>query len=973
MTNIKALITTITLTIAPLTYATPTLNKVTSGDATIIQNAGNTTINQTTNNATIDWRSFNIRQNQTVVFNQPSAQSLTINTIQAATPTTIHGSISANGRIVLLNPNGFYFSSTSSVSAHTFIAAAATNNNTIYNSSTNSLSIINNDVINGGITAHGTITAHTTQLIAKRIVTNTTINTTGTIAITATKHTTLHGTFTGTGITNIDIFSGGTIRGSANTTATNTTINATGELSLSGTHTATGTLALSGNPLFLESTVTLNAGTLTINSPHSFALISATIGAHTHTYTANTSLTFIGANLNSTAGSIIIGNQTTPTITINPTTTIANNATTSTTNAGSIIIFSKDHTQFYGTATATAEQGNGGLIELSSIGTITYASPFTISTTATHGNTGTLLIDPKNILIAGQSAFNTFNTFRELLQVNPNVLQAGDKQGYSVTLTATHALVGAYNFDHQETAGSGNAFLYNLTDDSWVNLLTTADAPTAYANARFGSSVALSSTHALIGTSGNAFLYTISSGTWTKLLATEKPLLLLTPRLEPGNGQSYIVPPTNPAKESPDAPTAQANARFGSSVALSATYALIGASGYDHSSTTPNSGNAFLYEISSGTWTNLLATSDAPSAQANAHFGTSVALSATHALIGASGYDHSSTTPNSGNAFLYQLSDSAWTNLLTTADAPSAQANAHFGASVALSSSHALIGALLHNSPRVDRTGNAYLYNLSNSTWTDLLATTNAPTLQANANFGTSVALSATHALIGAITNDHQSTTRSGKGFLYNISTGTWNTLLANKSAPANKGLSLQPSISVALSSTHALIGTHTNNYGNAYLFSFLPRSDITYDVMADPTTFPALLENNNVTLTATNSITVLSSIDLSSYTGSNTLTLNAPTVNFSFSNAGSVVGSANNIVIVTTPSRYWTSTDQYILNSIVFASITHTVGDILPNNDITAPYLILSIKIIDGIFDLGTNTITVASLTTSDNNTEEE
>ena len=49
----------------------------------------------------------------------------------------------------------------------------------------------------------------------------------------------------------------------------------------------------------------------------------------------HTTLTFINANINSTAGTITIGNKTTPTITINPTTTITNNATTSsTTNAG---------------------------------------------------------------------------------------------------------------------------------------------------------------------------------------------------------------------------------------------------------------------------------------------------------------------------------------------------------------------------------------------------------------------------------------------------------------------------------------------------------------------------------------------------------------------------------------------------------------------------------------------------------------
>ena len=92
-----------------------------------------------------------------------------------------------------------------------------------------------------------------------------------------------------------------------------------------------------------------------------------------------------------------------------------------------IIIFSKDHTQFYGTATATAEYGNGGFIELSSHGTITHSTPLNISTASVYGDTGTLLLDPATILIVDPATFNTFNSFRELLTstgtADPNRLQ----------------------------------------------------------------------------------------------------------------------------------------------------------------------------------------------------------------------------------------------------------------------------------------------------------------------------------------------------------------------------------------------------------------------------------------------------------------------------------------------------------------------------------------------------------------------
>ena len=463
--------------------------------------------------------------------------------------------------------------------------------------------------------------------------------------------------------------------------------------------------------------------------------------------------------------------------------------------------------------------------------------------------------------------------------------------------------------------------------------------------------------------SGNAFLYTLSDGTWTNLLATTA------------------------------APAPQANAGFGNAVALSATHALIGASGYDYTPsngiTVSDSGNAFIYYLSGGGWIDLLdVTEIPPTPQASAQFGASVALSPTHALVGAPNYSHQDAT-NSGNAYLYQISDSAWTwtDLLEAMGAPATQANAGFGASVALNSSHALIGAVSYNSPTVDYTGNAFLYTISSGTWINLLGSENAPTLQAASLFGLSVALSSNYALIGAHTNDFQSTTRSGKAFLYNITSGAWNNLLANNSAPADQGPVLQSGVSVALSATHALVGTHTNDFGNVYLFSFLPNSDTTYDAVVDPTTFPALLANSNVTFTATNSITVLSSIDLSSYTGSNTLTLTAPNIDFQLSDATSVVGSSSNSVVVSTPSGSWTpahlilptngttylaTPHQGALESVVAAqspqgliSITQTVGDILLNNDITAPNLSLSITV-PGSLNFGTITITVANLSIS-------
>ena len=105
--------------------ASPVLEGVVSGEATVDTTTAHTTVvNQHSSVAVLDWQSFNIDSGQLVRFKQPSTSALAVNNILDQNPSQIHGSLVANGRVVLLNPNGFYFGAGSSVSAHTFIVAA---------------------------------------------------------------------------------------------------------------------------------------------------------------------------------------------------------------------------------------------------------------------------------------------------------------------------------------------------------------------------------------------------------------------------------------------------------------------------------------------------------------------------------------------------------------------------------------------------------------------------------------------------------------------------------------------------------------------------------------------------------------------------------------------------------------------------------------------------------------------------------
>ncbi|WP_423193397.1 filamentous hemagglutinin N-terminal domain-containing protein [Cupriavidus sp. H18C2] len=88
----------------------PTQGNVVAGQATISQPNGSTmTINQGSQRAVIDWNSFSIGQGNTVQFNQPNAQAQALNRVTGGLPSNIHGSLLANGQVLIQNANGVLF------------------------------------------------------------------------------------------------------------------------------------------------------------------------------------------------------------------------------------------------------------------------------------------------------------------------------------------------------------------------------------------------------------------------------------------------------------------------------------------------------------------------------------------------------------------------------------------------------------------------------------------------------------------------------------------------------------------------------------------------------------------------------------------------------------------------------------------------------------------------------------------------
>jgi len=108
---------------APAVGELPSGGTVTSGAASISQGGNVMNINQSTHKSAINWNTFNVGVDATVNFNQPNANSVTLNRVQSGNPSQIFGQINANGQVFLTNPSGAYFSPSASVNVGALVAS----------------------------------------------------------------------------------------------------------------------------------------------------------------------------------------------------------------------------------------------------------------------------------------------------------------------------------------------------------------------------------------------------------------------------------------------------------------------------------------------------------------------------------------------------------------------------------------------------------------------------------------------------------------------------------------------------------------------------------------------------------------------------------------------------------------------------------------------------------------------------------
>ena len=212
-----------------------------------------------------------------------------------------------------------------------------------------------------------------------------------------------------------------------------------------------------------------------------------------------------------------------------------------------------------------------------------------------------------------------------------------------------------------------------------------------------------------------------------------------------------------------------ANDRFGYSVSVSGPLAIVGAT-YHAVGANAHQGAAYVFVQSGTTWTQQqeLTASDGA---ASDDFGTSVALSGTTAIVGAP--DHAvGANPAQGAAYVFVQSGATWTQQqeLTASDGVASDV---FGSSVSLSGTMAIVGAQNHTVGASQQQGAAYIFAQSGTTWTQQQEVTASDGV-ASDDFGTSVSLSGTIAIVGAPYHTVGANQQQGAAYIFVQSGATW-------------------------------------------------------------------------------------------------------------------------------------------------------------------------------------------------------
>jgi hypothetical protein len=325
--------------------------------------------------------------------------------------------------------------------------------------------------------------------------------------------------------------------------------------------------------------------------------------------------------------------------------------------------------------------------------------------------------------------------------------------GGAVAVSGDTAIVGA-----AKQGGHGAAYVFERdAGGAWT---LQAELTGKYAsNDSFGDSVAISGDTALVGApltdapavdSGAAYVFVrSSSGVWI-----EQAMLVA----QSGSGGSVVS-------------DGAVGDHFGGAVALAGNTALVSAAFKDTPAT--DAGAAYVYLRTGTTWS-LQARLAAATPGAGDEFGAAVALDGDTALVGASHRDDAGLT-DSGAAYVFVRNGAgAWSEKTPRLNADIPQASALFGYAVALEGDTAIVGSPYRDTTSHGNVGAAYVFARNPAT-----GTFGAPVVLfgdvtvGGDHFGCSVAISGSTAVVGAL---YHGTSNAGAAYVFGpgAASGSW-------------------------------------------------------------------------------------------------------------------------------------------------------------------------------------------------------
>ncbi len=376
---------------------------------------------------------------------------------------------------------------------------------------------------------------------------------------------------------------------------------------------------------------------------------------------------------------------------------------------------------------------------------------------------------------------------------------ASEGFGKAVSVEGDTAVVGAYFASVQGKAAQGAVYVYGWSGVAWVqqHKLTASDGA---AGDNFGSAVRLSGSTLLVGApsadapgvadSGAAYVFVRSAGSWTE--------------------QAKLVSASPATGE-----------KFGFSVDLDGDTALVGAPTGNVAGRGPQ-GYAALLRRSGGAWSSL-SRLEASEGTSGDQVGYAVALSGTHALVGA---PYSLVQSSSAAGAVYAFEEAGgWGAVAPRLVASTPVTAGHFGQALRLAGARALVGSPGETAQGTPNAGVVHVYQWLTPPQWSLQATLSASDRAAGAEFGAAVDLSGTTALIGAWWTKVNANTRQGAAYLFGESGGSWSQL--SRWTAADGAANDRYGVGVGVAGKHALVGAHwadvagKADQGAAYAYHF--------------------------------------------------------------------------------------------------------------------------------------------------------